>query len=166
MRDIKPQHRSRSRVLDDRGRPIRARAAGWGPARTHSDELTRARSREVERSFSRTGAPIVRATFFALLLATPFFMLPAIVSPYLVRWLQSTGNLVWLIPLSALLGIIGPLVMMLTLRRLMLPRLVRAYVDYGFCGSCGFVIRDLKPEADGCRVCPECGSAWRLDNPA
>ncbi|MEO1278047.1 MAG: hypothetical protein AAFV77_03730 [Planctomycetota bacterium] len=32
----------------------------------------------------------------------------------------------------------------------------------GLCPGCGYSIAELQPEADGCRVCPECGAAWRL----
>ena len=32
----------------------------------------------------------------------------------------------------------------------------------GICWSCGYDIRALVPEHDGCTVCPECGAAWRL----
>jgi hypothetical protein len=31
----------------------------------------------------------------------------------------------------------------------------------GRCGGCGYALDDLAQEADGCRVCPECGTAWR-----
>lgn len=30
------------------------------------------------------------------------------------------------------------------------------------CGSCGYTLVGVPEEADGCRVCPECGAAWRL----
>ncbi|MEQ8843628.1 MAG: hypothetical protein RIB58_02145 [Phycisphaerales bacterium] len=39
-------------------------------------------------------------------------------------------------------------------------RLARAR---GLCPACGYSIAELEPEADECRVCPECGSAWRLE---
>ncbi len=166
MSEVADRKLTRSPILDDRGQPVRAKAAGWGPARKHSDELTRARAREIERSFSRSGAPVKRVTAIATLLAMPFFLLPALAVPFLVPVMMRHGIAMWTIPLGAALGILGPLVMMLVLRRLMLPRLVRAYVADGFCGSCGFTIRDLQPEEDACRVCPECGSAWRLEQPA
>lgn len=31
------------------------------------------------------------------------------------------------------------------------------------CGSCGYPLDGLSVEEDGCRVCPECGAAWRAD---
>ena len=30
------------------------------------------------------------------------------------------------------------------------------------CPSCGYTLDGLTPEADGCRVCPECGAAWKV----
>lgn len=34
--------------------------------------------------------------------------------------------------------------------------------EAGCCASCGYALRGLTPERDGCVVCPECASAWRL----
>jgi hypothetical protein len=31
----------------------------------------------------------------------------------------------------------------------------------GLCAACGYDLRGQEPEEDGCRVCPECGAAWR-----
>ncbi|MEQ9097306.1 MAG: hypothetical protein RIE32_13705 [Phycisphaerales bacterium] len=33
----------------------------------------------------------------------------------------------------------------------------------GLCPACGYSIAGLEPEEDGCRICPECGSAWKMD---
>ncbi|MEQ8843626.1 MAG: hypothetical protein RIB58_02135 [Phycisphaerales bacterium] len=33
----------------------------------------------------------------------------------------------------------------------------------GRCPACGAVIAELEPQEDNCRVCPECGSAWKMD---
>src|SRR5262249_55442944 len=33
------------------------------------------------------------------------------------------------------------------------------------CPTCGYSIKGLKTEGDGCWVCPECGGAWRGDSP-
>jgi hypothetical protein len=29
------------------------------------------------------------------------------------------------------------------------------------CAACGYSLVGVEPEQDGCRVCPECGGAWR-----
>lgn len=36
----------------------------------------------------------------------------------------------------------------------------------GVCAACGYPMMELEIQADGCRVCPECGSAWKLDGSA
>lgn len=33
-------------------------------------------------------------------------------------------------------------------------------ISAGICGSCGYSLDMLRPERDGCVVCPECGAAW------
>lgn len=35
-------------------------------------------------------------------------------------------------------------------------------LDHGLCVQCGYFIKGLPPEPDGCTVCPECGAAWKL----
>jgi len=38
----------------------------------------------------------------------------------------------------------------------------KALVAEGYCAQCGYRIAEIAPEADQCRVCPECGAAWRV----
>lgn len=40
-------------------------------------------------------------------------------------------------------------------------RVVRSLTRAGICPGCGYSLAELEPETDGCRVCPECGGAWR-----
>ncbi len=40
--------------------------------------------------------------------------------------------------------------------------IARGRVARGCCGSCGYWLQGLRAQGDGCTVCPECGSAWRL----
>lgn len=37
-------------------------------------------------------------------------------------------------------------------------------IELGFCGGCGYALRGLVPEQDGCVVCPECQAAWRISH--
>lgn len=37
------------------------------------------------------------------------------------------------------------------------------WLSMGLCASCGYDIAEIEPEQDGCRVCPECEGAWKLD---
>jgi hypothetical protein len=61
---------------------------------------------------------------------------------------------------------IGPIIG-ITLAKLILPATKAAsqglYLGIGRCPQCAYRLSDLKPEADGCVVCPECGAAWRSD---
>jgi len=39
--------------------------------------------------------------------------------------------------------------------------IAHAALDSALCPSCGYSLRDLPLEPDGCVLCPECGAAWR-----
>ncbi len=39
----------------------------------------------------------------------------------------------------------------------------RGFLREGHCPACGYGLAEIEPEADGCRVCPECGAAWAMD---
>jgi hypothetical protein len=41
-------------------------------------------------------------------------------------------------------------------------RTAAAVVRHGHCAACGYALLAVQPGADGCRVCPECGAAWRV----
>ena len=41
-------------------------------------------------------------------------------------------------------------------------RAVAELMKAEICPGCGYSLRGLKPEGDGCTVCPECSAAWRL----
>ncbi|MEQ8316270.1 MAG: hypothetical protein RIE77_10375 [Phycisphaerales bacterium] len=55
----------------------------------------------------------------------------------------------------------------LALHPFVVPRAIRAhkrgFLDEGYCPACGYSIAGLELEEDNCRVCPECGSAWKLE---
>lgn len=54
-----------------------------------------------------------------------------------------------------------PISLVLLERRLQADRYRDAYLRIGLCPSCGYDIGAAAGEPDGCRVCPECGGAWR-----
>lgn len=83
--------------------------------------------------------------------------------PSFVRFASSLPTMSWLA--GALLGMFIPFSMFpfvywtgWRMRR----RVARAIITEGHCATCGYAIEGLVPEVDGCTVCPECGSAWRL----
>jgi hypothetical protein len=44
------------------------------------------------------------------------------------------------------------------------PVAIRICVKNGICSACGYSIKGLEPQDDGCTVCPECGAAWRFED--
>jgi len=42
-------------------------------------------------------------------------------------------------------------------------KIARVIAKHGFCASCGYALRGIPIAADRCTVCPECGSAWRIE---
>jgi hypothetical protein len=42
------------------------------------------------------------------------------------------------------------------------PTWRRVMLAEGHCPSCGYGLMELKEQEDGCRVCAECGAAWRV----
>lgn len=43
------------------------------------------------------------------------------------------------------------------------PRIIDAFLFEGRCPGCGYVMDGMQTEPDGCRVCPECGAAWKAE---
>lgn len=41
-------------------------------------------------------------------------------------------------------------------------RAVEACSRYAICPCCGYDLQTISAQKDGCRVCPECGAAWRI----
>ena len=42
-------------------------------------------------------------------------------------------------------------------------QILRALRALDRCGSCGYELKGIGVQEDGCQVCPECGAAWRAD---
>jgi hypothetical protein len=49
----------------------------------------------------------------------------------------------------------------LALRGMICAIIVRSTRAAWTCGACGYDLSGLTPQKDGCRVCPQCGGAWR-----
>ena len=68
----------------------------------------------------------------------------------------------WVRALGIVPGALLPAVMTLFLaRRVSTERIAEIYQRAGLCASCGYDLTEVEAEGDGCRVCPECGAAWR-----
>lgn len=155
----------RSSVKDDRGvlAPLIS-----GPLSVHSAGEARlgfALRCSIERSIRLDDRQQLVTGAKALLLSFPFWA-PSALMPAVV--IQSREVIpVWIgFSLMIPVGLAGPLAFTWVFRRLVACEVAQAYADRGLCGSCGYGLADAKPEADGCRVCPECGSAWLAERPA
>ncbi len=75
----------------------------------------------------------------------------------------------WVQTLSSRVMPMLPLLVPLVFFAVALPRERRERAKVltmrGCCGACGYGIQHVASEPDGCRVCPECGGAWRLRTP-
>jgi alpha-beta hydrolase superfamily lysophospholipase len=100
---------------------------------------------------------------------------------------QQLRNIVWAMVGGSLGSLIVPLVMMSRMTAFdLIPRLagaavvaaiiggwwlwrgntraaaaIRRCVTWGACPSCGYPLGSARVAEDGCRVCSECGAAWR-----
>jgi hypothetical protein len=85
---------------------------------------------------------------------------------WVAKWLTSPltvpGKQV--ITLAALMAVMWPLFpLLLRIQRWEeRSRLRSGYLAAGHCPSCDYPLGECGIAADGCRVCPECGAAWKL----
>jgi len=94
--------------------------------------------------------------WMALMLSSMFLWIPSF-----VRFVSSLSTLSWLV--AALQGVLVPVTMTPFLywsARRMRARVARLIIAEDHCATCGYSLRGVQPEPDGCTVCPECGSAW------
>jgi predicted Zn-ribbon and HTH transcriptional regulator len=47
-------------------------------------------------------------------------------------------------------------------RRMDVARANALFIKHKVCVCCGYELKSLPEEADGCVVCPECGAAWQF----
>ncbi|MFN0010570.1 MAG: hypothetical protein ACKVS8_02885 [Phycisphaerales bacterium] len=150
-------------LRDDRGVLHRRR---WSPAAAARDPTLTADQRRNQNDY----ALLVRADHIAhsrwTLLLVWAFAVNVCISNYSLVWLTNRGAdcfTLYLLGTAAVFhgGIrwhIRPRVRAQLAKAAMLvpPR----------CRACGYLLDGLTTEADGCRVCPECGAAWRVPDPA
>ena len=58
-------------------------------------------------------------------------------------------------------GVPGAYALVLCGQHYLMPRRAKYMVLRGVCGACVHDMTGVPDQPDGCRVCPECGAAWR-----
>ena len=86
-----------------------------------------------------------------------------------VAWFFVVPTLFKLFRPPPMFGVLGPITLALPMPlviwigvRAGRQKTARIIVKHGYCASCGYSLANLTAADDGCTVCPECGSAWRI----
>lgn len=147
-------------ISDDRGTPVPLWSAQGTPADADGPADLRARVTALmtDRVRGWTRQPITRASTpvvlaLAVLVTTPPLLTLAfgVRSPYAIT-----------VMMGGLFAVVIPL-WMRAVQRGMAGAVRATLLAEGRCASCGYSMRGLTAEADGCAVCPECAAAWRFD---
>ena len=154
-------------VNDARGRRCRL-VSGWlavrgvGDAESAIKKDKRARLARAgsEESVLPTWREVRRALPYVAL-CLPLFAL-AVLAPSMMSFKMRLP--LWAMMLGAVpLGMIPVVVSVFVIRRAGAERIARVHARAGLCGSCGYELRGVVAEGDGCTVCPECGGAWKVE---
>ncbi len=112
----------------------------------------------------------------SILLALAMFISFVVPSMFgFILLMSPLGDLLFLIPINlfgkvfmainlggVLVGmVLGSGVMLAGYFFLQRPIMADLVAANGYCGSCFYTLTEIKPDSDGCSVCPECGSGWR-----
>ena len=140
-------------TLDDRGQRWRVRGAVYDRAVRGAGHDPRAllRGPGIDAPAGGTAilAIVLAGVAYAALLAATWGRLPVV-----AYWLLSFPFVALAIAFDQVLARVGTT----SARR-------AGSLDLGLCPSCGYGLREIEAEEDGCRECPECGAAWRLEPP-
>lgn len=135
-------------------------SGGGGEDGIKRDKRERLSRAALEESIWPSRGELARALPYVVL-CLPLFALAAF-APALMSFKLRLP--LWAMMLAAVpLGMIPAIVTVFVIRRAGAERIARVHVRAELCGSCGYELRGIAPEADGCTVCPECGGAWRVD---
>ena len=117
------------------------------------------RRMRIERRVDVTGLWSGSQLTLATVILLPLLVILGLVIPAVLHlgWLPRWSVFVLAIPIGAA----PPLILMALTRSLFARSYAGAYVRAGLCPSCGYDLSATEAEGDGCRVCPECGGAWR-----
>lgn len=141
---------------DDRGRPVILNAVtrGGDVAAREDPQLADLRMRaHVSAAPKRS---VLRLAAFGAA-----FGLLAGSGAFLSRWLGASLP-AWVVPGVMSAGMLGYFGYRnrRAVRRIA-PAIIDTYLFEGRCPGCGYVLDGSQTESDDCRVCPECGAAWK-----
>ncbi len=143
-------------VYDAHGRPVRIERF-FARAAKHGGFCWRAINRwKVKRVADRGSGDRIKG------LAPNVVTIAFILSLGIPGWLAELTNDLWF---RLGLLILPPLVVwwMLSLRFVPPRKQIAAMLDDCACPSCVQNLTGVRPDADGCTLCPECGAAWRME---
>lgn len=69
----------------------------------------------------------------------------------------------WVFPATMMLmAVVQVYQMWLEVRKARAVHIAEVVTAAGYCPTCAYDITGVQHQPDGCRACPECGSAWRI----
>ncbi|MBM4113167.1 MAG: efflux RND transporter permease subunit [Phycisphaerae bacterium] len=137
-------------TLDDRGRLVALAPLDLRREMMPTQDLAPSTPPRPEETARAVRLALVAAPILLVSAAVPVLLFALGSIP---RWL--------LISLVVPLGLVEALVAVHIARRAHAAKIAHRLTAAGRCGSCAHDLAGLRAEADGCRVCPECGAAWK-----
>jgi hypothetical protein len=151
-------------VTDDRGQRVKLipyRYLAITPGMPSPIPMNDRRLMYGERERAKFSKEVLIATSLACAISLAWFFAWRQIAWYLVNTfpLATTFNI-----LATAVGCWLPIVVVSSwiLQRAVRQKTSHIVVSHGFCASCGYSLADLIAASDGCTLCPECGSAWRI----
>ena len=150
------------RALDHRGKVIPLWSPGVLPIGIEPRRYWTLNRREMSRAWSGLG-PEGRKHVRNLLWMAGLQALGATIALFGTTRIDG-----WFLARFVQLGLVAVMLVSAwhTARRLRSAATVAEFLGGEGCASCGYSLAGLPPAPDGCTVCPECGSAWKLPEPS
>ena len=151
----------RANVVDHRGN-VRSMVSMWFFIEATYSSDRRRRLEDANKEWYKSRSWLSQTFLFAVSAIALFSGVS------LVAWMTSalSLNLLASAALSTLSGLALGLALVHTSIRLASRQVVLVCSAAGYCASCGYDLRGVAEDAttaDGCRVCPECSAACRID---
>lgn len=153
-------------AVDDRGRRVKLVFVGGYPARlwskvSHMPVDVHRKLRE--RMGEGTTGPIVwPAIIVGTTIMGLWMLIAVVVGPHIQKVLRpSIGGFAGVFLTNFVPQIMAMVGLGLWWSRRLNRQLIEGAVKLGHCPSCGYPLKSLPTDADGCSMCPECGAGWR-----